>query len=49
VASEVKQLDGQALRRSEQALAHLSAPVADRPFDAAAATAHLAALLGPAT
>ena len=50
VASEVKELDGQALRRSEQALAHLSAPsalsVAGGLFDAAAAEARLTALLG---
>ncbi|HMH66136.1 MAG TPA: beta-N-acetylhexosaminidase [Rhizomicrobium sp.] len=43
VASEVKELEGQALRRSEQALAHLSVPA---PFDAAAAQGRLAALLG---
>ena len=43
VASEVKELDGQALRRSEQALAHLSLP---GPFDVAAAEVRLAALLG---
>ena len=41
VASEVKQLDGPARRRSEQALAHLSAP---SPFDPAAAEARLSAL-----
>jgi beta-N-acetylhexosaminidase len=45
VASEVKELDGQALRRSEQALAHLSVPGL---FDAAAAEARLTALLGAA-
>src|SRR5665213_3614406 len=45
VASEVKELDGQALRRSEQALAHLSLP---NPFDASAAESRLAALLGAA-
>ena len=43
VASEVKELDGQALRRSKQALAHLAAP---GRFDPAAAEARLAALLG---
>ena len=52
VASEVKELDGQALRRSEQALAHLSLPsalsVAGGSFDPAAADARLAALLGTA-
>ncbi len=42
VASEVKILDGQALRRSRHALAQLSAPGA---FDPDAAHAHLAALL----
>src|SRR5471032_157246 len=46
VASEVKELDGPARRRSKQALAHLSAPGA---FDSAAAEARLAALLGGAT
>jgi len=43
VASEVKTLDGQALKRSEQALAHLVPPGA---FDPAAAEARLADLLG---
>jgi beta-N-acetylhexosaminidase len=43
VASEVKPLDGLALKRSEQALAHLRVPA---PFDAAAAEARLAALMG---
>src|SRR6201995_2905476 len=43
VASEVKTLEGQALKRSEQALAHLSAPA---PLDPEAAEARLAALLG---
>jgi beta-N-acetylhexosaminidase len=43
VASEVKELRGQALKRSEHALAHLSVPV---PFDPAAAEARLASLLG---
>ena len=42
VASEVKILEGQALKRSQQALAHLSAP---SPFDPEAAEARLAALL----
>jgi beta-N-acetylhexosaminidase len=42
VASEVKQLDGQALRRAEHALSHLSAP---EPFDPAAAEARLTELL----
>ena len=48
VASEVKELEGQSLRRSQQALAHLSVPVTSGSgaFDAAAAEAHLAALLG---
>ncbi len=48
VASEVKVLEGVALKRSEQALAHLSVPVAlnGAPFDAAAAQARLDALLG---
>lgn len=43
VASEVKPLDGLALKRSEQALAHLRVPA---PFDAAAAEVRLAALMG---
>ena len=43
VASEVKELDGLARRRSEQALAHLVA--ADPGFDPVAATARLAGLL----
>ncbi|HET7083308.1 MAG TPA: beta-N-acetylhexosaminidase [Rhizomicrobium sp.] len=43
VASEVKPLEGTALKRSEQALAQLSAP---SPFDPAAAEARLATLLG---
>ena len=43
VASEVKPLDGLALKRSEQALAHLRPPA---PFDAAAAEARLAMLMG---
>ena len=47
VASEVKELDGLALKRSEQALAHLVA--ADPGFDPKAAMARLAGLLaGPA-
>ena len=45
VASEVKELKGSARRRSEQALAHLSAPDPDS-FDSAAVEARLAALLG---
>jgi beta-N-acetylhexosaminidase len=43
VASEVTELKGQALKRSRQALAHLSAP---GEFDPAAAEARLAQLLG---
>jgi beta-N-acetylhexosaminidase len=43
VASEVKELKGQALKRSEHALAHLSVPGG---FDPAAGEARLAALLG---
>jgi beta-N-acetylhexosaminidase len=46
VASEVKTLEGLALKRSEQALAHLSAP---SPFDPDAAQARLAALLDPSS
>jgi beta-N-acetylhexosaminidase len=42
VASEVKILEGLVLKRSQQALAHLSAP---SPFDPAAAQARLSALL----
>jgi beta-N-acetylhexosaminidase len=42
VASEVKILEGLALKRSQQALAHLSAP---SPFDPDVAQARLAALL----
>jgi beta-N-acetylhexosaminidase len=53
VASEVKTLEGLALKRSEQALAHLpvsSVPsVADGSFDPMAAEARLAALLGPSS
>ena len=45
VASEVKELRGPALKRSEHALAYLSAPA---PFDPAAAELRLAALLGGA-
>jgi beta-N-acetylhexosaminidase len=45
VASEVKTLDGQSLKRSEQALGHLSAP---GPLDPEAAEARLAELLGAA-
>src|SRR6201996_5233984 len=44
VASEVTELNGRALKRSEQALAHLVAPGG---FDPAAAEARLASLLGP--
>jgi beta-N-acetylhexosaminidase len=43
VASEVKNLEGAALKRSAHALSHLSAP---SPFDPAAAEARLALLLG---
>jgi beta-N-acetylhexosaminidase len=43
VATEVKTLDGLALKRSELALAQLRTPA---PFDAAAAEAHLASLMG---
>lgn len=43
VASEVKNLEGAALKRSVHALSHLSAP---SPFDPAAAEARLALLLG---
>jgi len=46
VAAEVKILEGQARRRSQQALAHLSAP---SPFDPQAAEARLAALLEPSS
>lgn len=45
VASEVKELKGPVLKRSEHALAHLSAPA---PFDPAAAEARLKVLLGGA-
>jgi beta-N-acetylhexosaminidase len=45
VASEVKKLEGPSLRRSRQALAHLSLPGI---FDPAAAEARLASLLGEA-
>ncbi|HEX4028049.1 MAG TPA: beta-N-acetylhexosaminidase, partial [Rhizomicrobium sp.] len=52
VASEVKELKGHALKRSEHALAHLAVPsalsVAGGSFDAAAAEARLASLLGAA-
>jgi len=44
VASEVKELDGQALRRAEHALSHLSTPDA---FDPAAAEARLAEIMKP--
>lgn len=43
VATEVKNLEGAALKRSAHALSHLSAP---SPFDPAAAEARLALLLG---
>lgn len=43
VATEVKILDGAALKRSDHALSHLSAP---SPFDPHAAEARLALLLG---
>lgn len=46
VAAEVKILEGQARRRSQQALAHLSAPGL---FDPQAAEARLAALLEPSS
>ena len=46
VAAEVKILEGQARRRSQQALAHLSAPCL---FDPQAAEARLAALLKPSS
>jgi beta-N-acetylhexosaminidase len=46
VASEVTELKGQALKRSQHALAHLAVP---GQFDAAAAEARLAALLGAGT
>jgi beta-N-acetylhexosaminidase len=45
VASEVKILDGTALKRAEAALAHLVKP---DPFDPAAAEARLAQLLAVA-
>ena len=45
VASEAKELEGQSLRRSQQALVHLSVPGL---FDAEAAQEHLSALLGAA-
>jgi hypothetical protein len=46
VASEVKALEGLALKRSQQALSHLSAP---SPFDPETAQARLAALLEPSS
>jgi hypothetical protein len=51
VASEVKTLEGQALKRSTHALAHLSAPVSSEndQFDPEAAQARLAVLLGPSS
>lgn len=48
VAAETKILDGVSQRRAEQALAHLAAARADKPFDPQAAEARLAALLGAA-
>jgi hypothetical protein len=45
VAAEGKPLEGAALKRAEAARAHLTAP---NDFDAAAAEAHLAKLLGAA-
>ena len=47
VASEVKELEGPSLRRSRQALAHLSVPISSErgAFDPAAAEARLATLL----
>ena len=46
VATEVKTLEGLALKRSQQALSHLSAP---SPFDPDTAQARLAALLEPSS
>jgi beta-N-acetylhexosaminidase len=46
MASEVSELKGPSLKRSKQALAHLSVP---GPFDPEAAQAHLSVLLGTAT
>jgi beta-N-acetylhexosaminidase len=46
VASKVKILEGQSLKRSEQALGHLSAPA---PLEPEAAEARLAQLLGAAS
>jgi hypothetical protein len=43
VAEEAKPLDGTALKRAQAALSHLGAPA---PFDAAAASARVAELLG---
>ena len=47
VAIEAKELDGVSLKRSEQALSHLTVP--DSGFDLRAAEARLAALLGDAS
>ena len=47
VASEVKELDGIGLKRSEAALSHLAAP--DAGFDPVAAEARLVSLLGAGT
>ena len=51
VASEVKTLEGQTLKRSKHALAHLSGPIssANDQFDPDAAQARLAVLLGPSS
>jgi beta-N-acetylhexosaminidase len=51
VAAEAKMLDGVALKRAEQALAHLNSPVirGGGPFDPAAAGARLAILLEEAS
>jgi len=51
VASEVKTLEGQALKRSKQALAHLSVPISSEngQFDPEAAQARLAVLLEPSS
>jgi beta-N-acetylhexosaminidase len=46
VAAETKRLEGAALRRAEQAFAHLAAARADKPFDPDAAQARLESLLG---
>jgi beta-N-acetylhexosaminidase len=46
VAGEVKELEGLSLKRSQEALSHLSVP--DQGFDPRAAEARLAVLMGPA-